>query len=243
VIDDLITTLNKAFLLQDEGDVSAFLGVQVRKDPKTKMISLSQPGLIEQVIKDVGLDEHSKGKSTPADSNLYADKDGLPRREQWNYRSVIGKLNYIANNTRPDISMAVHQCARFCSAPKAIHELAIKRIIRYLHATKDKGIILRPTTNFSLDMIVDSDFAGMWHKEHAELFDNVLSRTGYIITFYGCPISWCSKLQMEIALSTAESEYIALSTAIHELPPLRQLLQDIATSSSFPYLNDHLLTN
>jgi hypothetical protein len=48
-----------------------------------------QPGLIEQVIKDVGFDSHSKGKSTPADSILYADKDSLPWKEQLNYRSVI----------------------------------------------------------------------------------------------------------------------------------------------------------
>jgi hypothetical protein len=122
-IDDLIKSLSTKFLLQDEGDVSAFLGVQVSKDSSTKTITLSQPGLIEQVIRDVGLEQHSKGKDTPADTILHQDPDGAPRQLNWNYRSIIGKLNYIANNTRPDISMAVHQCARFTSNPKALHEL------------------------------------------------------------------------------------------------------------------------
>jgi hypothetical protein len=62
---------------------------------------------------------------------------------------------------------------------------------------------------------------------HSALRDNVLSRTGYIITFCGCPIHWVSKLQTEIALSTTESEYIALSMATRELLPLRRLLQEI----------------
>lgn len=116
--------------------------------------------------------------------------------------------------------MAVHQCAKYCSQPKAIHELAVKRIVRYLLATKDKGLILKPSTSLTLDMFVDADFAGMWHKEYAALRTNVLSRTGFVITFCGCPITWCSKLQTEIALSTTESEYIALSTATRELLPL-----------------------
>jgi hypothetical protein len=125
--------------------------------------------------------------------------------------------------------MAVHQCAKYCSKPKAIHELAVKRIVRYLMVTKDKGLILRPSQSLTLDMYVDTSFTGMWHKEYAELRENVLSRTGFVITFCGCPITWCSKLQTEIALSTTESEYIALSTATRHLLPLRRILEDITT--------------
>jgi hypothetical protein len=80
-------------------------------------------------------------------------------------------------------------------------------------------------------MYVDSNFAGMWHKEHSHLRNNVLSRTGYVIFFVGCPVTWVSKLQTEITLSTAESEYIALSTATQDLLPLWELLQDIGTHS------------
>jgi hypothetical protein len=76
-------------------------------------------------------------------------------------------------------------------------------------------------------MFVDADFAGRWHKEFSQLRENVLSRTGYVVTFCGCPISWASKLKSKIALSTTESEYIALSAATRELLPLRRILQDI----------------
>ena len=113
--------------------------------------------------------------------------------------------------------MAVHQCARYSSNPKALHELAVKRIVHYLFATRDKGLRLKPSKDLSLNMYLDADFAGMWHKEYAELRNSLLSRTGYVITFCGCPVTWSSKLQTEIALSTTESEYIALSTVTREL--------------------------
>lgn len=231
MIGSVIASLSTTFKLKDEGDVSAFLAVQINKDPKAKTISFTQPGLIDQIIRDVGITRSSKGKDTPVDSILYADADGPPRVESWNYRSILGKLNYLANYTRPDISMAVHQCARFCSAPRALHELAIKLIVRYLLATRDKGMVLTPNMNFNLDMLVDANFAGRWHKEVSHLRDSVLSRTGYVVTFCGCPISWSSKLQSEIALSTTESEYIALSSATRELLPLRRVLLDLVTNS------------
>lgn len=164
IINTLIQSLSAKFLLQDEGNVSTFLGVQVTKDTSSKTVSLRQPSLIDQVIKDVGLDPFRKGKDTPCDAILHPDINEPPRQENWNYRSVIGKLNYIANNTRPDISMAVHQCARYSSNPKALHELAVKFIIHYLHVTRNKGLILKPTKDFSLNMFVDADFSGMWHK-------------------------------------------------------------------------------
>lgn len=71
--------------------------------------------------------------------------------------------------------MVVHQCARFCASPKALHALVVKRIIRYLQATQQQGIIMKPSTNLTLDMYVDSNFSGMWHKEHSHLRNNVMS--------------------------------------------------------------------
>jgi hypothetical protein len=101
----------------NKGDVSAFLGFHVCKDTTMKTIRLPQPGLLEQVIQDVGFGQFSKGRDTAGDSILYADPDGLQQQKTWNYRNVVGKLNYIVNNTRPHISMAVHQCAIFSTNP------------------------------------------------------------------------------------------------------------------------------
>ncbi len=71
------------------------------------------------------------------DAEDFKDKD-------FNYRQVIGKLLYLEKSTRPDIACAVHQCARYCNAPKVSHAQAVKRICRYLLGTRDKGLIFDP---------------------------------------------------------------------------------------------------
>ena len=105
----------------------------------------------------------------PADPNvkLHKDKDGLPRTDEWHYRSLIGQLNYLTQSTRPDIQFAVHQCARFSKDPKKSHEVAAKRIVRYLRRTKDQGIILKPNKKLGLECYVDADFAGSWDQDQA----------------------------------------------------------------------------
>lgn len=226
-IDTLINALSKSYLLEDQGNVQDYLGIRITTDPSSKTITMLQTGLIESIIHDVGLTNTSNTKTTPADCILHCDPTNASRHDSWNYRSVLGKLNYLAQNTRPDISFAVHQCARFSTKPSALHELAIKQIVCYLVLTSQHGLIMHPDKEFRLDMYVDADFAGLWHQQHSTMRECVLSRTGYIITYCNCPIHWVSKLQTEIALSTTESEYIALSMATRDLLPLRRLLQEI----------------
>jgi hypothetical protein len=141
--------------------------------------------------------------------------------------------------TRPDISMAVHNCARYSVALTYLHEQAVKQIGHYLYATKTHGLLYKPTSSDTLDMYVDADFAGAWHKEYAELRDSVLSRTGFVILYQGCPIHWGSKLQTEIALSTTEAEYIALSKAARELIPLRRVLRELSLGSPLTHCTKH----
>ena len=70
-------------------------------------------------------------------------------------------LTYLASHTRLDIAFAVHQCVRYTFQPKAIHEQALKRIIRYLHATGDKGFIIQKPSLFDVDCYVDAYCAGL----------------------------------------------------------------------------------
>ena len=219
-IDALIKTLNETYLLEDQGTVSDYLGIRISKNASTKEITMTQPGLIDSILQDLHLPTGSHTKDTPAMGILHPDHQGHPREDKWNYRSLIGKLTYLAQNTRPDISFAVHQCARYSNNPTALHELAVKRIGRYVLLTRDKGVIMSPKQDFRLDLYVDADFAGLWHRDYAELRECALSRTGYVITYCGCPVHWASKLQSEIALSTTESEYIAFSMATRDLLPL-----------------------
>ena len=157
----------------------------------------------------------------------HKDADGKPRKDSWNYRAAVGMLNYLASNTRPELSMAVHQCARFCNDPKLSHEKAVKRIARYLLRDPQRGIVYKPDPTRGIECFVDADFAGGWSQADADSAENVMSRTGFVIMYAGCPVIWMSKLQTEIALSTAEAEYIALSQAMRTVIPLMNMLIEI----------------
>ena len=135
-------------------------------------------------------------------------------------------LNYLAASTRPDIAFSVYQCARFSANPKLIHERALKRIIRYLKGTKDKGTILSPDPSKGIVCCVDADFAGGYSDETKDDPISVYSRTGYVIMYFGCPLIWGSKLQSEISLSTVESEYVALSQAMADVIPFLDQVQE-----------------
>jgi hypothetical protein len=237
-LDQIIQDMKDAELdLTVEGDIGDFLGVKIERQENGSFI-LSQPHLIESTLKDLRLlpkdqdanaqFEQSKPKSTPAavSKPLHAYPNSKPFDDHFDYRSVIGKLNYVEKCTRPDISVAVHQCARFQADPKVEHGNALKWLGRYLLGTKDKGMVYHPTEQ-SFDCFVDADFAGNWDKDTAEFdTDTARSRTGYVITYAGCPITWTSKLQTEIALSTTESEYLALSTCLRETIPLIDLTRE-----------------
>lgn len=153
--------------------------------------------------------------TTPASTEtLDADKDGLPFTKPWKYASVVGMLMYLRANRHPEIGFAVHQCARFTHALKASHGKAVKRICWYLKRCLDDGLILNPSQELAVDCYADADFAGLWGSENAQDPTCVKSRTGYVLVVAGCPVTWVSKLQTEIALSTMEAEYIALSQAM-----------------------------
>ena len=138
-------------------------------------------------------------------------------------------LLYISGHSRPDIAFAVHQVARFTHSPTDKHEKAIILIGRYLKGTRDRGLVYDPSKQRNrLNAHVDADFAGLYDCEDHEDPICVKSRTGYVISFDGCPVLWKSKLQSLIALSTLEAEYIALSQCMRDLIPLRRVLNDIA---------------
>ena len=135
---------------------------------------------------------------------------------KWEYTRAVGMAMYLCGNTRPDIQFVVHQCARFSHNPKASHSAAMKRIYKYLKDTREQGLVFNPSSDLKLDCYVDSDFAGLWGYKNNQDPMCVKSRTGYVLMLGDCPILSVSKLQTEIALSTLEAEYIALSQAMRE---------------------------
>ena len=118
-------------------------------DPNTGNITLAQPFLIQRVIGALGhriKDCNTKATSSVYKELLHKNKDGPERKQSWNYRSVIGVLNYLTNTTRPDCLYATHQCARFCANPRLSHERRVKRTVHYLKGTADKGICFHQDT-------------------------------------------------------------------------------------------------
>ena len=104
----------------------------------------------------------------------------------------------------------------------------MKRIVRYLAGTSDKGTKFIPDLKQGLDCYVDADFAGLYGYEDEQDPVSVKSRTGFTLTLFGCPIIWSSKLQNEITLSSTAAEYVAFSMAMRELLPMRALLKELA---------------
>ena len=143
-------------------------------------------------------------------------------------------LQYLHTHTRPDLTLAVSQCSRFIHSTKRSHELALIRIGQYLKLTRDKGLTLRPDSEMGIDCYVDADFAGLWGFEDPQDATSVKSRTGFVLCIAGCPVVWASKLQSDIALSTMEAEYNALSMALKELLPLKRLVETVAGAVQLP---------
>jgi Reverse transcriptase (RNA-dependent DNA polymerase) len=244
--DDLIEAyvgklkdLGYGLTLEKEGDMFAFLGIDFKRSGTR--IELTQTGLIQKVINYVGLAD-SNPKSTPATTApLGSDKQGQPFSEEWSYPAAVGMLLYLSSNTRPDIQFAVHQVARFNHCPKHSHAQAVKRIVRYLLATSTKGIEFEPNISAGLVCYVDADFAGLYSYEDDQDPVSVKSRTGFVLTLFGCPIIWSSKLQSEITLSSTAAEYVAFSMAMREVLPMRALLKELCSKLDLKVAADSMI--
>ena len=131
--------------------------------------------------------------------------------------------------------MAVHQCARFANDPRDLHTKALLHIGQYLLGSRKEGMILRPNRSaMNLDMYCDADFAGLYKVEDTQDPRSAKSRSGFIIMLGGAPVVWSSKLQTEIATSTCEAEYIALSSGMRSLLPLRSILTEVTSILGLP---------
>ena len=225
-VKEVIKSLEDGFKLTDEGDLSACLGIDITKSKNNTWI-LSQPFLIERIVKTLGLEEDSNVHDTPYVEILTSDKDGEAFCEKWNYRSVQGTLTYLDESSRPDIQFAVHHTSRFCNNPKSSHAKEIKRIGRHLRRTKEKGIIFNPNKSLGFEDWADADFAGGWNLRDSGSMKSVLSRSGFVIKYAGCPIAWSSKLQSEIVLSTTEAECVSLSQSLRDLTPLHNIFDEL----------------
>lgn len=134
------------------------------------------------------------------------------------YQSVIGALMYLAVSSRPDIAHSVSKLAQFNNHPHEEHWTAVKHLLRYLNNSLHSRITYRKTGTRVL-AYADADWAGSC--------DDRKSYTGYILMFAGAPITWESRKQATVALSSTEAEYMALSAASKEIVYIRNFLREL----------------
>ena len=166
--------------------------------------------------------------STPLNPNIKI----IPNPEGSNgdrsnlFAVLIGKLQYLATATRPDITFSVNQLAAYTANPSLTHYTAAKRIIRYLKGTSNLGLTY---TSNAENVYGYSDAA------HANT-DNYCSTSGYTFLVGGAAIIWGSRKQTTIALSSTEAKYVALSEASREAMWLRHLYGELGWIQQGPTL-------
>ena len=232
ITDMMVNLRESGLMLERESDAAGFLGVDINvleedSNGRPTKMELTQTGLIDRIITNLGLDGTPGGKAVPAQSKpLHRDEDGPECEGDFNYAAVVGQLLYLSGHTRPDIAYAVNCCARYMFSPKQSHELALKQIGRYLRATRTRGIVITPSENLlSIDAFPDADFCGMYGVEKPNDPACVKSRTGFVICISNVPVLWMSKLQTKTALSTMEAEISALAHCCRELFPIMDISQ------------------
>jgi hypothetical protein len=212
--------------------------VELRWDRKTRKIALSQSQYVTQVLECTGMRD-CKPVYTPLPHNSKlvpaTPEDGPPipvltiEGREVSYLTVIGSLMYAMLGTRPDLAFTVGVLSRFSAAPTVAHWEAAKRTLRYLKATKDLELVYDGS-----DVSLDMDFHGYSDADWSGDPDTSRSTSGYVFIANRGAISWASKRQTMVALSSTESEYIGLSIAGQQLQWLRTFFDEIGKSQASP---------
>ena len=213
-------SLKLQFKMKDMGELHYYVGVSIVQDKEGKQVYLHQGQYIEKMLKKFGQTE-AKSVSTPADCNVKLQKEDSVSRpvDTISYQSIVGSLLYAAITTRPDIAQAVGVVSKFCANPTQSHLTAAKRILRYLKGTVNLGLSYKRCADGNLIGYSDADWVGNMDDRHPT--------SGNVFLLAKGAVSWLSKKQATVALSTAEAEYVALSAATQEAIWLRRLLADV----------------
>jgi transposase InsO family protein len=221
---------SKQFSVKDLGKINRYLGMKICYNEVDKVMTIGQTDFITKVAKrfDV-LNAKSINLKTPIEKDL-----NLMPAEKVNvrlpYRQLVGCLLYVSICSRPDISFAVNYLSRFMNSYSDLHFQYLKRVLIYLYNTRD----LKLTYTFSnenkiLQCFVDADWAS----------DKLTRKSvsGSVVKLFGNVILWSSKKQSCITLSSTESEYVSLSTFVHDsLLWLLGILKDLNVSIVPPVL-------
>jgi hypothetical protein len=213
--DEFREMMTKEFEMSMIGELSYFLGLQIKQMKNGTFVS--QGKYIKDMLKKFGM-EDAKGISTPIGTSGSLDKDlSGNMMDQKMYRSMIGSLLYVTAS-RSDVMFSVCMCARFQASPRESHLKATKRILRYLKHTQDVGLWYLKSANFELIGYSDSDYAGDKVERRSTLGTcQLLGRS---------LVSWSSKKQNSISLSTTKVEYVTAGSCCAQILWMKATLKN-----------------
>jgi len=230
-IDDLLLIANKGligqssdqvkkrFRMHDLGSVSFYLRLNVERNRKHHTIDIHQHSYIRTILAKFRMDE-SRPVATPMTMKLHKRKPDEEACDPTIYQSMIRSLMYAITTTQRDIAYAVGVLRRYNHDPSNEHMVAIKRVVRYLHGTKDWRLHLGGALEGEspLRCYVESDYAGCP--------DDYQSTSGVIITFGGA-VDWRSRKHKSTAQSTTNAEYYAFGVGCMRLTQISHPLNEL----------------
>lgn len=218
--------LSKEFEMTDIGEADTFLGMQIQRDAANKMISLSQTNYLKNMVIKFNMAD-CKGVATPMESNIDLIKNTNVDCDDVPYRELIGCLTYATVTMRPDLCASTNYFSRFQSCFQKEHFTHAKRVLRYIQSTLNLKMVYKKQDNAEpLVGYTDSDWAGDKNDRK--------SISGYVFKVFGNTVSWASRKQATVSLSSTEAEYISLGQGISEAKWLRSLLNEIGVECVSP---------
>jgi hypothetical protein len=229
--------LRERFNIKEMSTATWMLGMRITRDRAARTITLDQRLYVETALKRFGLSQ-CRSESTPEVVGARNDKSESPPADRQRFMEITGTLMYAAISSRPDIAHAVHYLASNMIAPTARHMLAAERVLRYLAGTQDIGLVFG-----SRNGGVSSDSRGQGNRVEVEVcayadadwagdHRDRKSISGWVAKINGDPISWSSKKQRVVALSTCEAELYAEAAAMQEVLWIRGMLAELGLNSS-----------
>jgi Reverse transcriptase (RNA-dependent DNA polymerase)/Pol polyprotein, beta-barrel domain/GAG-pre-integrase domain/gag-polypeptide of LTR copia-type len=220
--------------IKDVGENEYFLGMRVQQNLELGTIRLTQRPYWEHVLNRFRL-EHITPRNTPLPIGINLDNNMSPITDSEKktmddkpYRSVLGSVMWGQLATRPDLSFSVSLLARFQANPGMEHWSALMHVIGYIKNTLDYGLTYSRDTDFSPHAFVDADYGGCR--------DTRRSTSGYVFIMAGGPVTWSSKRQATVALSTVEAEYVAMSRCAQQMVWMQSWLGEVKVEFSVPGL-------
>lgn len=223
--DSTISTVEKLlrdrFKLTKNEDMSHFLSFDITRNRKTKTFTMNQASYVHDLVEQHHL-EDARRVYTPCDDHFkYLTKNVDPTKTTNHpYCSLIGALLWLSNGTRPDITFAVNRLSSFMTSPTDEHWREAQSVLVYARDTADYLITLGGS---------DLKLTGHSDSDWAEQREDRRSTTGFVFCLGPSPVSWRSKRQPTIALSSTEAEYMALTDASREAIWWRSILNELTT--------------